>query len=115
MDNLELDLKEQEKVIVKGKSNNKNVKKINNDKKNTADDIDDIADGLKDMDINKDIIYVGDITKKNNNKEYIIDDIELKQIEPEEELVKDMMSIMNVYVAKMNGLRKYNKKINNFI
>jgi len=110
MDNLELDLKEQEKVIVKGKSNNKNVKKINNDKKNTADDIDDIADGLKDMDINKDIIYVGDITKKNNNKEYIIDDIELKQIEPEEELVKDMMSIMNVYVAKMNGLRKYNKK-----
>jgi len=110
MDNLELDLKEQEKVIVKGKSNNKNIKKINNDKKNTADDIDDIADGLKDMDINKDIIYVGDITKKNNNKEYIIDDIELKQIEPEEELVKDMMSIMNVYVAKMNGLRKYNKK-----
>jgi len=33
-------------------------------------------------------------------------------MEPEEELVKDMMSIMNVYVAKMNGLRKYsiNKK-----
>ena len=30
-------------------------------------------------------------------------------IEPEEEIVKDMMSIMNVYVAKMNGLRKYNK------
>ena len=30
-------------------------------------------------------------------------------MEPEEELVKDMMAIMNVYVAKMNGLRKYNK------
>jgi len=30
-------------------------------------------------------------------------------IAPEEEIVKDMMSIMNVYVAKMNGLRKYNK------
>ena len=30
-------------------------------------------------------------------------------IEPEEELVKDVMSILNVYVAKMNGLRKYNK------
>ena len=29
-------------------------------------------------------------------------------IEPEEELVKDVMSILNVYVAKMNGLRKYN-------
>ena len=29
------------------------------------------------------------------------------KIEPE--LVKDVMSIMNVYVAKMNGLRKYKK------
>jgi len=36
-------------------------------------------------------------------------------IEPEEELVKDVMSILNIYVAKMNGLRKYNKieKLNN--
>lgn len=32
-------------------------------------------------------------------------------VEPEEELVKDLMSIMNVYVAKMNGLRKYKKKV----
>lgn len=31
---------------------------------------------------------------------------------PEEELMKDMLQIMNVYVAKMNGLRKYNKKVN---
>jgi predicted site-specific integrase-resolvase len=37
-----------------------------------------------------------------NDKEYV---------EPEEELVKDLMSIMNVYVAKMNGLRKYKKKV----
>lgn len=29
------------------------------------------------------------------------------KLEPEEELVKDVMAIMNVYVAKMNGLRKY--------
>jgi predicted site-specific integrase-resolvase len=29
---------------------------------------------------------------------------------PEEELVKDVLQIMNVYVAKMNGLRKYKKK-----
>ena len=36
---------------------------------------------------------------------------EKEHIEPEEELVKDMMSIMNVYVAKMNRLSKYNKKI----
>jgi predicted site-specific integrase-resolvase len=34
---------------------------------------------------------------------------EKTMIEPEEELVKDVMSILNVYVAKMNGLRKYNK------
>jgi predicted site-specific integrase-resolvase len=31
------------------------------------------------------------------------------KIESEEELIKDVMSIMNVYVAKMNGLRKYKK------
>ena len=31
------------------------------------------------------------------------------KLEPEEELVKDIMAIMNVYVAKMNGLRKYAK------
>ena len=30
-------------------------------------------------------------------------------LEPEEELIKDVMQIMNVYVAKMNGLRKYKK------
>jgi predicted site-specific integrase-resolvase len=34
---------------------------------------------------------------------------EQDKLEPEEELVKDMMAIMNVYVAKMNGLRKYKK------
>ena len=28
----------------------------------------------------------------------------------EDELVKDIMAIMNVYVAKMNGLRKYRIK-----
>jgi predicted site-specific integrase-resolvase len=32
---------------------------------------------------------------------------ETEKLEPEEELVKDIMAIMNVYVAKMNGLRKY--------
>jgi predicted site-specific integrase-resolvase len=30
---------------------------------------------------------------------------------PEEELAQDVLQIMNVYVAKMNGLRKYKKKI----
>ena len=32
---------------------------------------------------------------------------------PEEELVNDVLQIMNVYVAKMNGLRRY-KKIKNY-
>lgn len=30
-----------------------------------------------------------------------------KKIEPEEELIKDMLQIMNIFVTKMNGLRKY--------
>lgn len=30
-----------------------------------------------------------------------------KKIEPEEELIKDMLQIMNIFVAKINGLRKY--------
>ena len=34
---------------------------------------------------------------------------------PEEEITKDILSIMNVYVAKINGLRKYKKKITNEI
>ena len=29
---------------------------------------------------------------------------------PEEELTRDVLELMNVYVAKMNGLRKYSKK-----
>ena len=34
---------------------------------------------------------------------------EKEDIEPEEELVRDVMQIMNVFTAKMNGLRKYRK------
>lgn len=34
---------------------------------------------------------------------------------PEEEITKDIISIMNIYVAKINGLRKYKKKIKNTI
>ena len=34
---------------------------------------------------------------------------------PAEEISKDIISIMNVYVAKMNGLRKYKKEIKNEI
>ena len=45
------------------------------------------------------------ITEYSNGKIIILN--ETDKLEPEEELVKDMMAIMNVYVAKMNGLRKY--------
>ena len=31
----------------------------------------------------------------------------VQEEEPEEELVKDMLQIMNIFTAKMNGLRKY--------
>ena len=47
------------------------------------------------------------IQKYSKVKIIILNEKEL--IEPEEELVKDVMAILNVYVAKMNGLRKYNK------
>ena len=47
------------------------------------------------------------ITKYSNGRIIVLG--EEDKLEPEEELVKDIMSIMNVYVAKMNGLRKYKK------
>jgi predicted site-specific integrase-resolvase len=53
---------------------------------------------------------IEEIIKDYSNGNIIILN-EKEEIEPEEELVKDLMSLMNVYVAKMNGLRKYKKKI----
>lgn len=47
------------------------------------------------------------IEKYSKGKITILNEKEI--VEPEEELIKDVMSILNVYVAKMNGLRKYNK------
>lgn len=47
------------------------------------------------------------VMKYSKGKIIVLNEKEV--LEPEEELVKDVMSIMNVYVAKMNGLRKYNK------
>ena len=32
-----------------------------------------------------------------------------------EEVAKDILTIMNVYVAKMNGLRKYKKEMKEYI
>lgn len=51
---------------------------------------------------------IEDIIKKYSNGKIII--INKKEdIEPEAELMQDMLEIMNVFVAKMNGLRKYKK------
>ena len=47
------------------------------------------------------------INKYSKGKIIILSEPE--KLEPEEEIVKDIMSIMNVYVAKINGLRKYKK------
>jgi predicted site-specific integrase-resolvase len=48
------------------------------------------------------------IEKYSKGKLIVINEDE--NIEPEEEIVKDIMSLMNVYVAKINGLRKYKKQ-----
>ena len=48
------------------------------------------------------------ITKYSNGKIIIL--YKSEEISQEEELVKDIMAIMNVYVAKMNGLRRYKNK-----
>ena len=52
------------------------------------------------------------ITKYSKGKIIVLN--KKQNTDPQEELVKDVMAIMNVYVAKMNGLRRYkNKDINN--
>lgn len=48
------------------------------------------------------------ISKYSNGKIIILNKSD--SLTQEEELVKDVMAIMNVYVAKMNGLRKYKNK-----
>ncbi len=51
---------------------------------------------------------IEDIIKEYSNGEIII--INPKEIKkPDDELMYDMLQIMNVYVAKMNGLRRYKK------
>jgi predicted site-specific integrase-resolvase len=56
---------------------------------------------------------IEDLIKKYSNGEIIIINQKETNKNPEEELVNDVLQIMNVYVAKMNGLRRYkNKDIN---
>ncbi len=49
------------------------------------------------------------IKKYSNGSIEIMNEIKEDIKSPEEELVNDVLQIMNVYVAKMNGLRRYKK------
>ena len=52
---------------------------------------------------------IEDLIKEYSNGKIIVID-KKDEREPEEELAFDVLQIMNVFVAKMNGLRKYKKK-----
>jgi len=52
---------------------------------------------------------IEDLIKEYSNGEVIIEK-EQEEKEPEVELVDDVLQILNVYTAKMNGLRKYKNK-----
>lgn len=52
---------------------------------------------------------VEDIIKEYSKGKIIIMNKKIDE-EPEEELVKDVLTLMNVLVARMNGLRKYRRK-----
>jgi len=41
---------------------------------------------------------------------HIIEAERQEEREPEEELVQDVLQVMNLFVAKMNGMRKYKNK-----
>ena len=55
---------------------------------------------------------IEDIIKEYSKGEIIIEN-EKENKEPKDELVEDVLQILNVYTAKLNGLRKYSKKIKN--
>jgi predicted site-specific integrase-resolvase len=52
---------------------------------------------------------IEDLIKEYSNGKIIIDDEVKEKKEPKEELVEDVLQILNVYTAKLNGLRKYKK------
>jgi len=52
---------------------------------------------------------IEDIIKEYSNGEIIIENSIFNK-EPKEELVEDVLQILNVYTAKINGMRKYNIK-----
>src|SRR3989338_838657 len=50
---------------------------------------------------------IEDLIKEYSNGEIIIVNENEEKKEPKEELVEDVLQILNVYTAKMNGLRRY--------
>ena len=52
---------------------------------------------------------IEDLLKEYSNCEIVIENDKINK-EPKEELVDDVLQILNVYTAKMNGLRKYKNK-----
>ena len=51
---------------------------------------------------------IEDLIKKYSNGNIVIIGL-TKDKEPKEELVDDVLQIMNIFVAKINGMRKYEK------
>ena len=51
---------------------------------------------------------IEDIIRDYSNGEIVVINKNI-QLKPEDELAFDVLQIMNVFVAKMNGLRKYSK------
>jgi predicted site-specific integrase-resolvase len=52
---------------------------------------------------------IEDLIKEYSDGEVVIDANEGIKKDPKEELVEDVLQILNVFTAKMNGLRKYKK------
>jgi putative resolvase len=52
---------------------------------------------------------IEDLIKEYSKGEIIIENEKDEKKEPKEELVEDVMQILNVYTAKLNGMRKYGK------
>ena len=53
---------------------------------------------------------IEDLIKEYSNGKVIIEE-EKEDIEPDDELVRNVLQVMNIFVAKMNGLRRYKDTI----
>ncbi len=54
---------------------------------------------------------IEDLIREYSGGQIIIENEKEERKEPKEELVDDVLQILNVYTAKMNGLRKYRKNV----